>query len=81
MRIAVPASAPWLLPFAKAIERALGEVPDGPVRLKPYSKTELPSAADYRHAAIVVTDDVGGQVMALSDGTNWRRQTDRSIIS
>jgi len=30
---------------------------------------------------IYVTDESGGQVPAFTDGTNWRRVTDRAIIS
>lgn len=30
---------------------------------------------------IYVTDEAGGAVLAVSDGTNWRRQTDRAVIS
>lgn len=42
-------------------------------------KTALPPVSDQR--AIVVTDEAGGAVMAFSDGTNWRRVTDRAIVS
>lgn len=30
---------------------------------------------------VSVIDEVGGQVPAFSDGTNWRRVTDRAIVS
>jgi hypothetical protein len=30
---------------------------------------------------IYVTDETGGPVLAFSDGTNWRRVTDRAVIS
>lgn len=32
-------------------------------------------------AQVFVTDETGGAVMAFSDGTNWRRVTDRALIS
>ena len=32
-------------------------------------------------AMIFVTDEVGGAVPAFSDGTDWRRVTDRAVIS
>ncbi len=35
----------------------------------------------YTGGMIFVTDESGGAVMAFSDGTNWRRVTDRAIIS
>ena len=30
---------------------------------------------------VMVSDEVGGKVPAFSDGTDWRRVTDRAIIS
>ena len=30
---------------------------------------------------IYVTNEAGGPVLAFSDGTNWRRVTDRAIVS
>lgn len=30
---------------------------------------------------IYVSNEVGGAVLAFSDGTNWRRVTDRAIVS
>lgn len=30
---------------------------------------------------IYVSDEAGGAVLAFSDGTNWRRVTDRAVIS
>lgn len=30
---------------------------------------------------IFVPDETGGSVLAFSDGTNWRRCTDRNIVS
>jgi len=32
-------------------------------------------------ALLYVTDEAGGAVMAFSDGTNWRRVTDRAVVS
>lgn len=40
----------------------------------------LPSASDAG-AMIFVSDESGGAVMAFSDGTNWRRMTDRAVVS
>jgi len=48
--------------------------------LASYVKTALPSAA-VAGSLIYVTNDVGGAVPAFADGTNWRRVTDRAIIS
>lgn len=30
---------------------------------------------------VYVSDETGGAVMAFGDGTNWRRCTDRAIVS
>ena len=41
-----------------------------------------PSASTEGAGAIIyVSDEVGGAVLAFSDGTNWRRVTDRAVIS
>lgn len=48
--------------------------------LASYSKTALPSPAQPG-SLIYVTDEVGGAVPAFADGTNWRRVTDRAIVS
>ena len=34
-----------------------------------------------RSAFVYVSDESGGAQMAFSDGTNWRRFTDRAIVS
>ena len=64
--------------LALAVIRAVSRLP---VLLPSYLKTALPSAASNTGAMIYVTDDVGGAVPAFSDGTNWRRVTDRNVIS
>ena len=40
----------------------------------------LPSAAQPGQM-IYVSDETAGSVMAFSDGTNWRRITDRAVVS
>jgi hypothetical protein len=51
------------------------------VRLPNYAKASLPSAAGVTGALIFVSVDAGGSVPAFSDGTSWRRVTDRNVIS
>lgn len=47
-----------------------------------YTVATVPSAADKGAGAMIyVSDETGGAVIAFSDGTNWRRVTDRTIIS
>lgn len=52
-----------------------------PLVLKPYAFADLPAAALWSGALIYVTDDIGGAVPAFSDGTDWRRCTDRAVVS
>jgi hypothetical protein len=52
-----------------------------PVRLPNYTVAGVPSAASLSGAMIYVSNETGGAVVAFSDGTDWRRVTDRAIIS
>lgn len=54
---------------------------DPAVRLPIYTVATLPSASARAPALIYVRDEIGGAVPAFSDGTNWRRVTDRTIVS
>lgn len=62
---------------------------EGPFLIQGYDKASLPAAADFGDTTagqsftslIFVSDDTGGAIVAFSDGTNWRRVTDRAIIS
>lgn len=53
----------------------------GPVGLVSYAKASLPAAGSYNASMVYVTDEAGGAVPAFSDGTNWRRVTDRAVVS
>jgi hypothetical protein len=54
----------------------------GPVRIGQYAKAALPGASACGAGAMVfVTDEAGGPVPAFSDGTAWRRVTDRAVVS
>lgn len=53
----------------------------GPVPLPTYTVAGLPAAASYAGAMVYVSNESGGPVTALSDGINWRRVTDRAIVS
>jgi hypothetical protein len=48
--------------------------------LPSFTTTTLPSAG-IAGAMIYVTNETGGAVPAFADGTNWRRVTDRAIVS
>ena len=52
-----------------------------PLRLEKVAVADLDTASIWTGALIYVTDETGGAVPAFSDGTNWRRVTDRAIVS
>lgn len=53
-----------------------------PVRMPSYTVAGVPSAATAGAGAMIyVSNESGGAVIAFSDATNWRRVTDRAIIS
>ena len=52
-----------------------------PPQIPAYTVATVPSASAYNKGAIIVTDESGGEVLAVSDGTNWRRSTDRAVVS
>lgn len=53
-----------------------GQIP----RVAVFAVANLPSAADLGRI-IYVSDEAGGAVIAFSDGSNWRRVTDRAVVS
>lgn len=63
----------WMSFFRRVAERLSG--------LPTYTVSTVPSASDNPRAMIYVSDETGGAVPAFSDGTNWRRVTDRAVIS
>ena len=53
-----------------------------PVRVPSYTVAGVPSASTSGAGAMIyVSNESGGAVLAFSDATNWRRVTDRAIIS
>ena len=53
-----------------------------PAQAKSYTVATAPSASASGAGAIIyVTDESGGAVLAFSDATDWRRVTDRAVIS
>lgn len=54
----------------------------GLVRLASFTVATVPSAVSYGAGTLIfVSNESGGAQPAASDGTNWRRFTDRAIIS
>lgn len=55
---------------------------DGAVRVKALAKADLPPAAsEGAGAVLMVSDEAGGATLAFSDGSAWRRVTDRAVVS
>lgn len=52
-----------------------------PLQLATYLFDDVPDPALWEGAIIYVPDEAGGAVLAFSDGTDWRRTTDRAVIS
>jgi hypothetical protein len=46
-----------------------------------YTVAGVPSASGNPRRIIYVSNESGGAVLAFSDGTSWRRVTDRAVIS
>lgn len=57
-----------------------GLIYPGQFVLPSFTISELPSV-NPAGQMLFVTDETGGSVPAFSDGTNWRRVTDRAIVS
>jgi len=54
----------------------------GQIRTNPSSKATLPAANAAGAGTIAyVSDEIGGPVLAFSDGSQWRRVTDRQVVS
>lgn len=66
---------------------ALGFGPAGVAAEFPFGAVDaftvagLPAASVPPYRMVVVTNEAGGLVPAFNDGTNWRRVTDRAIVS
>lgn len=52
-----------------------------PLILKSYAVADLPTASDWESAIAYCSDETGGATIVFSDGTNWRRVTDRAVAS
>ena len=52
-----------------------------PLRLKSFTVAGLPVASLWTGALVYVSNEAGGAVPAFSDGTSWRRTTDRAVVS
>ncbi len=69
-------------PVERARLTAAGLAVTGYVKPAALAKAALPSASQSGAGAmLMVTDEAGGPVVAFSDGTAWRRVTDRVVVT
>ncbi len=61
--------------------RALVKLANGPVPHPAYAVADVPDPTLFEGSSIYVSDEAGGAVLAFSDGVDWRRVTDRAVIS
>jgi hypothetical protein len=52
-----------------------------PLQLATYTVAGLPGAAARPRCLVYVSNESGGQTVAYSDGTNWRRVYDNAVVS
>lgn len=55
--------------------------PESPRPVPGYTVLSLPDASEHPQSLVFVSDEVGGETIAFSDGTNWRRLQDLAIVS
>lgn len=67
--------------WAEKLVEVLSVPDEGILKLTRRTLAQLPSAAASKGCMLIVTDETGGEVPAWSDGTNWRRVTDRAVVS
>lgn len=86
IRLRSPLDGPvWLPDYTRSIERELRAAQERltalEVGLASYTVATVPDATANTARMIFVSDETGGAVPAFSDGTDWRRVTDRVVIS
>ncbi len=70
-------SEPWFRFFREVFQTLNGSLPP---RVPVVTLAELPSVTPAGRL-VVVSNEAGGSVLAFTDGTNWRRSTDRAVVS
>lgn len=69
---------PWARQMVDQLNGELARIESA--ALKTYSVTNLPRATPAGQR-IYVSDESGGATPAFSDGTDWRRYSDRAVVS
>lgn len=70
-----------LLPLSVSSVKYVDDKFTLPVKFPEYTTGALPEVLSNKGTIIMVTNESGGYTPAFSDGTNWRRTSDRAIIS
>jgi hypothetical protein len=68
----------WVL-FFNSITRLLSNT--DPWQIPSFTVSGVPDATLFEGYIIYVSNESGGKTIAFSDGTNWRRTSDRNVIS
>jgi hypothetical protein len=71
----------WAMKLCQDIVQWVEYLRRGPVPLTGYTVATLPDASKHARSVIYVGDESGGGVPAFSDGTAWRRVTDRAVVT
>ncbi len=80
--ITVDADAPaWAHDLARRVETEVRDYVHQPAFVPVYTVSNMPDVEKFRHRWVYVSDESGGAVPAFSDGTEWRRCTDRAVVS
>ena len=75
-------SIPYLNFVDDLVEKLNSKLFGNQITLDTYTVATLPTVPDITEPGLIfVSDETGGAVPAFSDGTNWRRMTDRSIVT
>lgn len=67
----------WFRFFREVFQTLNGTLPP---RVPVVTVSTLPNASPAGRL-VIVSNESGGSVLAFSDGTNWRRSTDRAVVS
>jgi hypothetical protein len=78
--VPAPATFKMLEAFGPAIIRYIRGLVIDSISLPSYNVASLPPATQ-KGVLIYVNDEAGGAVVAFADGTDWRRVTDRAVVS
>ena len=74
-------AAPWAQALVQSIQIYVDAELSQPLRMPTYLVADLPDPARFKDCLIKISNETGGDTACESDGTNWRRMTDRAVAS